>query len=107
MVIQWSPIALGYIVASLGLIAEHIALWRQPWRLDAPWNYIIGVLTILAGCGVWASAVQGHIAPDEALIAFAIIAVGSGAWIALAYYIRDRQERGKLAAQRRGEVVGS
>lgn len=104
--VQWLPIAFGYIVASLGLIAEHVALWRQPWRLDAPWNYIIGVLTILCGCGVWAMAVRGPIQPDEAWIAFALIAAGSGAWVALAYYVRDRQARARNAAIRRGEVVG-
>ena len=107
MVIQWFPILLGWLIASLGLIAEHVALWRQPWRLDAPWNYVIGVLTILCGCAMWAGTVQGHIAPDEAWVAYAIISVGSGAWIALAYYIRGRLERGQKQAQKRGEVVGS
>lgn len=107
MVIQWFPILLGWLVASLGLIAEHIALWGQPWRLEVPWSYIVGVLTITAGCAVWAAAHTGGPSADEAFIAFCAIAWGSGGWIALAYYIRGRMERAKKAAEKRGEVVGS
>lgn len=87
-------IALGWLIASMALVLEHVGLWSQPWRLAEPVNYIVGVLTILAGCTVWAwrQSQEGAIDPWLALIAFGIIAVGSGGWIILAYWLR-----GKLA----------
>ena len=85
-------VALGWMVASLALIAEHVVLWEQPWRLSEPVNYIVGVLTILAGCTIWAwrQAQTGAVDPWLAVIAFVFIAVGSGAWIVLAYGLRGR-----------------
>jgi len=90
-------VALGWLVASLGLTLEHIWFWEQPWRLAEPWNYATGVLTILAGCAVWAwqQAQLGSVDPWLALIAFCIIAVGSGFWVVLAYGLR-----GKLALKK-------
>lgn len=86
-----SNVALGWIVASLALALEHIGLWDQPWRLAEPVNYIVGVLTILAGCAVWAwrQAQTGAIDPWLALIAFGIIAT-SGGWVILGYWVRGR-----------------
>ena len=85
-------VALGWLIASMALVLEHISLWHQPWRLAEPFNYIVGVLTILAGCAVWAwrQAQTGDINPWLALIAFGIIAIGSGGWIMLAYWLRGR-----------------
>jgi hypothetical protein len=90
-------VALGWLVASLALVLEHMWFWVQPWRLAEPWNYATGVLTILAGTAVWAwqQAQLGAIDPWLALIAFGIIAVGSGFWVVLAYGLR-----GKLALRK-------
>ena len=84
-------VALGWIVASLALALEHIALWEQPWRLAEPVNYIVGVLTILAGCAVWAwrQAQVEDVSPWLALIAFGLIA-SSGGWVILGYGLRGR-----------------
>lgn len=106
-------VALGWLVASLALIAEHLALWDQPWRLSEPVNYIVGVLTILGGCAVWAwrQAQSGPIDPWLALIAFGLIAVGSGGWIVLAYGLRGRltliRARETRVQQRKAEIVGA
>jgi len=106
-------VALGWIVASLALGIEHVLLWEQPWRLLEPWNYAAGVLTILAGCAVWAwrQAQSGPIDPWLALIAFSIIAVGSGFWIVVAYAARGRltlkRARDKNISQRKADIAGA
>jgi hypothetical protein len=82
-------VTLGWIVASLALVLEHIGLWEQPWRLAEPFNYIAGVLTILVGCAVWAWRQDGPIDPWLALIAFCLIAT-SGGWVVLGYGLRGR-----------------
>ncbi len=109
MALHLFPIALGYIVASLALVTEHIVLWEQPWRIEAPWNYVMGVLTILLGYGVWALALGTPIPPDEAWVAAALIA-SSGKWIVAAYWLRGRAQRkvdeARANGQRQGEIVG-
>ncbi len=84
-------VALGWLVASLALALEHIGLWEQPWRLSEPINYIVGVLTILGGCAVWAwrQAQTGTIDPWLALIAFGMITT-SGGWVIVGYWVRGR-----------------
>jgi hypothetical protein len=93
-------VALGWIVSSLGLGLEHLALWDQPWRLAEPWDHVVGVLTLLGGCAVWAwrQTLIGPIDPWLAVFAFGLIST-SGLWIAVAYWLR----RGFKFIQRNGE----
>lgn len=106
-------VALGWLVASLGLGLEHVWFWEQPWRLAEPWNYAAGVLTILAGCAVWAwrQALAGAIDPWLALIAFGLIAIGSGFWVVLAYGLRGKLALKKAQAEhikdRKHQVAGA
>lgn len=93
---QLLPILQGWIVASALLIAEHIALWEQPWRLEAPWNYVVGLGTVLLGCLVWAVTARGPVAPLDAWGSFVLVST-SGGWITLGYYVRGRQGRRKKA----------
>jgi len=105
-------VALGWLVASLALIAEHIALWEMPWRLSEPANYVVGMLTVLGGCAVWAwrQAQAEPIDPWLAVIAFGIIA-SSGGWIVLAYGLRGRltlkRARDKAISQRKSDIAGA
>lgn len=102
-------VTLGWLVSSLALVLEHVYCWNQPWRLSEPWNYAVGVLTILGGCAVWAWRQSGTVEPWLACIAFSIIAVGSGAWVVLAYAIRGRlalwKMRDETLKQRKHEVA--
>lgn len=91
---QIAPILQGWLVSSALLIAEHVGLWQQPWRLDAPWNYIVGLGTVLFGCFVWAVTVQGPVTGVDAWGSFFLIAT-SGGWVALGYYIRGRLAKQK------------
>jgi len=105
-------VALGWLVASLALIAEHMALWELPWRLSEPANYVIGMLTVLGGCAVWGwrQAQSGPIDPWLAVIAFGIIA-SSGGWIVLAYGLRGRltikRARETAIQQRKNAIAGA
>lgn len=104
-------VTIGLIVATLGLLAEHYALLAPLWKLSEPWNYAAGVLTILAGCAVWASRQDGPIDPWLAVIAFGIISIGSGFWIVIAYWAEGRLTLWKKArasvAQRKSEIAGA
>jgi hypothetical protein len=86
---QLLPTLMGWTISSALLIAEHVLLWGQPWRLTRPWNYVIGLGTVLFGCFVWALTARGPVSTFEAFWSFACISA-SGGWIMLAYYIRDR-----------------
>jgi hypothetical protein len=101
------PIFIGWLAASLALIAEHIALLRQPWQLTPPATYIVGVLTILGGCAIWALIEPASVEPLLALLAFAVISMGSGAWVLLLYWLDERSARARTQAARTAEIVGA
>lgn len=97
-------VALAWVVTLLTLIVVHLLLWRQPWRLKPPAPYVIGVLILLGGDGVWAflQAKTGPVSPWLAFIARVAIA-SAGAIIILAYYIHGgvRSLREMIDTQRR------
>lgn len=71
-------------ITALLLLAEHIALWRRPWRLSRPQAYALGTATIATGYTGWAWAFG---VPGAALALWMMIIVcGSVVWGA--YYIR-------------------
>ena len=77
---------LGICTATCGitLIAEHIGLWRMPWRLNRPASYVVGTATIAAWWSVWCLWI------GAALFAVAlwVLLIGSGVWIVIAYWLR-------------------
>ena len=96
LLIIWS------LVTALLLLAEHIALWRKPWRLTRPQAYSLGTATIALGYTGWAWSfgVLG------AAIALWVVIIVSGIVVSGAYYVRrvladlDRQ------AFKAGQVAG-
>ena len=104
-------VIIGLVISTLGLLAEHYALLLPPWRLSEPWNYAAGILTILGGCAVWAWYQQGPIDPWLAVIAFGIIAIGSGFWVVVAYAAEGRlrllKKTKEAIAQRKAAIAGA
>jgi membrane associated rhomboid family serine protease len=92
---QLGSIALAAAFTAALLFAEHIAMWNQPWRADAPWNYVIGVLTLAAGWLVWGLIATGPIDPLDAAISIALVSFGGGAVIVLCYAVRARLDQGR------------
>lgn len=86
------PIAIGWTIAAALLLVEHVALWAQPWRLDPPWTYVIGVATLFIGWAAWGMTAAGPVSPLDAVVNISLVST-SGAVVALAYYVRDRQAR--------------
>jgi hypothetical protein len=101
---HFEPIAIGYIVAAVALVAEHVLLWPMSWRIERPWTYVMGVLTLLFGCFVWARIVRRPVDPMDALTAFALICT-SGKWVIAAYWFRDRDAKRKQAAELTGKAI--
>lgn len=91
------PLAIGIAIAVTAalLLAEHIGMWSQPWRLERPWNYVAGVLTLALGWVIWGLAATDPIAPIDAAVSIILISFGSGAVIVLCYAVRGRLERAK------------
>lgn len=89
---QPGPIAIGWTIAATLLIAEHLAMWDQPWRLEAPWNYLVGVVTLAAGWAAWGLTAQGPISPVDAVANIGAV-TSSGAAILVAYWLRGRWDR--------------
>lgn len=91
------PGSIGIAIAFTAalLFAEHVAMWNQPWRVDAPWNYVIGVLTLALGWVVWGLNATGPVTPIDAVVSVMLISFSSGAVIVLCYAVRGRLERAK------------
>lgn len=97
---QLEPIILGWIVSSVLLGIQHVLLWKRPWKIDPPWNYVLGVGTILAGCGVWAITLGSVLVrPADAVGAFALIS-SSGLWVIFGYWLRARLARKHQAGKK-------
>ena len=77
-----------WLISAALLTVEHVTLWGHPWRLVPPYNYIVGVATLLFADLIWAFNTTTN-RPIDAFYAFATIAT-SGAAIVLGYYIRNR-----------------
>lgn len=73
------------IVTAIVLVAEHIALWRHPWRLKPPVTYGLGVGTLAVGFTVWAAWVDLLVVA----VAFWALAIIAGAPVVVAYWIRN------------------
>lgn len=71
--------------AAISLIAEHIGLWRLPWRLSRPASYVVGTATIASWWSVWC-VWAGFVL---FAVAFWAMLIGSGVWIVLAYWLRS------------------
>ncbi len=89
---QPGPIAIAWVVTAALLFAEHMALWDQPWRLDAPWNYLLGVLTLAVGWAIWGLTARGPISPIDAVANIGAVTT-SGAVILACYWWRGRWEK--------------
>lgn len=92
------------IICTIGcavtLIAEHIGLWRHPWRLSPPITYIIGVLTLCFWFAIWAA----WIGVLGAAVAFFFLAGGSGSCVILAYWLRSRLDILKQQSRKAGQA---
>lgn len=92
---QPGAIALATAFTAALLFAEHVALYAQPWRVQRPWNYVIGVVTLAAGWAVWGLTADGPVAPIDAAISIMLISFGSGSVVVLSYAVRGRLEQAK------------
>ncbi len=97
---QPGPIAIAWIVTASVLIALHIAMWDQPWRLDAPWNYLIGVLTLAVGWAIWGLVASGPISPIDAVANIGAVTTAGGSILAC-YWLRGRWDK----RQKQNETV--
>lgn len=88
-------------VAAL-IVAEHIALWRAPWRLEPPASYIVGMATVGLGMILWGLAV-GQV---DAAFAFWILTSAAGMADVGAYWVRGRLAALDRRAYRAGQVAG-
>ena len=88
-------IALALAFTAALLIAEHVVMWDQPWRVERPWNYVIGVGTLAVGWIVWGVTASGPVTPIDAAVSIILISFGSGATVLLCYAVRGRLDRAK------------
>ncbi len=77
-------LAICTVGAAISLIAEHIGLWRLPWRLSRPASYVVGTATIACWWSVWCLRI------DQPLfaVAFWVLLIGAGSPVVLAYWLR-------------------
>lgn len=91
--------------AAATLIAQHIALWNHPWRLNPPIPYALGTLTL----AFWFSVFCWLIGPQYLLfgVAFLLMAGIAGGAVIIAYWIRGRLDilKGRSRAAGRAEAV--
>lgn len=66
------------------LLAEHLLLWRSPWRLHRLAAYSVGTATLALWFLLWSIL----IGVPGAGIAFILLATPSGAVIVIAYWLR-------------------
>lgn len=92
---QPGPIALALTFAAALLFAEHMAMWDQPWRIDAPWSYVLGVATLAASWIVWGLSATGPVTPIDAVASIVLISAGGGAVVVVAYAVRGRLDRAR------------
>ena len=89
---QPGPIAIGWVLTASLLLAEHIGLWEQPWKIDAPWNYMLGVLTLTVGWIAWGLTARGPISPIDAVANIAAV-TSAGVIILICYWARGRWDK--------------
>ena len=87
------------------LVAEHVALWHEPWRLRRPAAYTLGIATLGTVFAWWCHRHQ-HRHAQEALAAWGVIATLGGAATWVAYWLRGRLEDLDARALRAGQVAG-
>lgn len=92
---QPEAIAIALIITAALLVAEHVALYDQPWHIDEPWNYAVGVATLAAGWIAWGLIADGPVRPIDAAISIVLISFGAGAAIVVCYWFRGRLELAK------------
>jgi hypothetical protein len=99
------PIVIGWLLAAALLIAEHLGMWNQPWRLRRPWNYLVGVLTLATGWIAWAATAASPVTPIDAVANIGAVST-AGVVILIAYYVRGRLDQRDKQAQQQGELIG-
>ncbi len=102
---QVVPTVLGWLLSAAMLLAEHIGMWDQPWRLREPYTYIVGVATLACGWITWGVTATGPVSPIDAVANICAVS-SSGVVVAVAYYVRARLGRHLDRAQQQGEVIG-
>lgn len=91
------------MISSALLVLEHVALWGPTWRVERPWNYAMGVATLLVGAFVWGATTQGPVTAMESVFAFFLIST-SGVWVIAGYYLRDRHARHKQSVEKTAQA---
>lgn len=91
---QPGPIAIGWLIAGALLFAEHMGMWEKPWRLDTPWNYLVGVLTLFVGWIAWGMTASGPITPIDAVANISAV-TSAGAIVIICYAVRKRLDHKK------------
>lgn len=94
-------LGLCIVGCSLTLLAEHIGLWNTPWRLSPPASYAIGVGTLAGWYALWCVLMGDYLI---FAVAFLFLAAGSGAWIVLAYWLRERLDILKQRSRNAGRA---
>jgi hypothetical protein len=83
---------------SAALLAEHLALWHRPFRLNRVAAFVVGTFTISGGFSLWAYAADTTIV----LGPYWTITASGGIAVIIAYWIR----RATQCIHRRGLRTG-
>lgn len=98
------------LCAALALGAQHLVLYKWPLRLSRPAAFIVGLLTLLAFCtlwAMWARGIAGAIDPLIAVLAFWVICGMGGLVVAVAYWLRRRLKDWEDATLAAGLAAGT